>query len=139
MRESSRDVPDVQRVLAKLGYKKAPRPAVAAGVRPTSASVEEAGPVFGTVRNGGLGHHAHRTWTRLETVGQRGATVEELCETVGYQARTVTKHLEGLYRYGLAEQREGGSWYATGKSQWAAAQEHGIPGPRAEGRERVAR
>ncbi|MCX5205575.1 hypothetical protein OG897_29460 [Streptomyces sp. NBC_00237] len=132
-------MPDFHRILTKLGYRKAPRPASAAAVRQNPEPVEEVAPVFGTVRNGGLGHHAQRTWTRLRADGQQGATVEELCETVGYQARTIVKHLEGLSRYGLVEQRDGDAWHATAKSPWAAAQEHGIPGPRTEGRDRVSR
>ncbi|KUJ68061.1 hypothetical protein ACZ90_22740 [Streptomyces albus subsp. albus] len=87
------------------------------------------GPLFSTTsRNGGLGQSAARTWHQLESHGAAGATVEELCASVGYQPPTILKHLKGLARFGMAEERDG-RWRPTGKSQWAAAAEHGLAEP----------
>ncbi|MGR8012307.1 hypothetical protein [Streptomyces hypolithicus] len=134
--------PNLDRVLSNLGFKKVPpQPSISSAARDLGSfteSFEPAGPIFyNKARDGGLGHHAQRTWARLKEVGTRGATVEDLCEAVGYQARTITKHLEGLSHYGLAEQREDGRWASTGKSQWAAAKEHDVPDRWAKDRERV--
>jgi predicted transcriptional regulator len=99
-------------------------------------SFEPAGPVFyNKARDGGLGHHAQRTWARLNQVG--AATVEELSETVGYTPATILKHLQGLERYSMAKLRSGGAWAATGKSQWSAAKEHSLPDRWAGNRARV--
>lgn len=134
------DAPDLDYVLRNLGYKRLPTQPTQPTVRSVLqklASFEPAGPVFyNKARDGGLGHHAQRTWDRLKELRPRGATVEDLCETVGYTERTINKHLEGLSRYGLAEQ-QGDRWVATGKSQWAAAKEYSLPDRRAQERERV--
>ncbi|MFI9204266.1 hypothetical protein [Streptomyces sp. NPDC053048] len=58
-----------------------------------------------------LGRHEARTWDGLRARGQGGASVDELCAAVGYQARTIVKHVTGLAGHGLAEQR-GDRWYA---------------------------
>ncbi|MEV4439398.1 hypothetical protein AB0K09_10305 [Streptomyces sp. NPDC049577] len=64
----------------------------------------------------GLGRHEARTWDGLLAVGAAGASVEELCASVGYQARTILKHVNGLAGHGLAELR-GDRWYATAETQ----------------------
>ncbi|WP_209243739.1 hypothetical protein [Streptomyces oryzae] len=61
-------------------------------------------------RDGGLGQSAGRTWERVRTAGASGATVEELSVGVGYQERTVLKHLQGLAEHGLVEQSDTGHW-----------------------------
>lgn len=95
--------------------------------RAPSESKEEDGPLFyNRVSDGGLGHHAARTWHHVKLAGAEGTTVDELCQTVGYQPPTILKHLNGLARYGMAEQR-GDRWHSTGKSQWQAASERGLP------------
>ena len=95
-------------------------------IRNMLAFWEADGPVFyNSATNGGLGHHAARTWRQLRVYGAEGATVGDLCASVGYQARTILKHLSGLARYGLAVQ-EGERWHSTGKSQEAAADEHNL-------------
>ncbi|MFV8127270.1 hypothetical protein [Streptomyces syringium] len=58
-----------------------------------------------------LGRHEARTWEGLRASGVEGASVDELCAAVGYQARTVLKHVNGLAAYGMAERR-GDRWYA---------------------------
>lgn len=131
------DAPDLDYVLRNMGYKRVPTQPTVRSALHEPASFETAGPVFyNKARDGGLGQHAQRTWDRLKDLRPRGATVEDLCETVGYTERAINKHLEGLSRYGLAEQREE-QWFATSKSQWAAAKEHGLPDRRAQERERV--
>ncbi len=60
----------------------------------------------------GLGRHEARTWDGLRARGSGGASVDELCAAVGYQARTILKHVNGLADHGLAELR-GDRWYAT--------------------------
>ncbi|MEU5423612.1 hypothetical protein ACH4UT_15250 [Streptomyces sp. NPDC020799] len=77
-----------------------PRPrAMAAPPRPAAVVVPE------------LGRHMARTWEGLRTYGAAGASLEELAEAVGYQARTVLKHVTGFADQGLAEAR-GDRWYA---------------------------
>lgn len=110
----------------------APAPAHTASSEPQgpgepAAREEPAGPVFyNSARNGGLGLHAARTWRQLDAAGSAGVSVDELCAAAGYQAPTITKHLKGLARYGLAEQH-GDRWQPTGRSQWEAAAQHGLP------------
>ncbi|MEV6674041.1 hypothetical protein [Streptomyces sp. NPDC051162] len=58
-----------------------------------------------------LGRHMARTWEGLRTYGAAGASLEELAEAVGYQARTVLKHVTGFAGQGLAELRDE-RWYA---------------------------
>lgn len=91
------------------------------------AAREEAGPLFSHAsKDGGLGLPAARTWRQLALAGAAGATVEDLSATVGYQPPTIVRHLRGLSRYGMADQ-QGSRWRLTGKSQWDAAAEHGLP------------
>ncbi|WP_412075674.1 hypothetical protein ACLF6K_07195 [Streptomyces xanthophaeus] len=68
-------------------------------------------------------------------MGPLGASVDELCEAVGYTQRTIVKHLEGLAGYGMAAQGAGGKWAATSKSQRDVAREGGLPDARAGDRE----
>ncbi|WP_078871549.1 hypothetical protein [Streptomyces caatingaensis] len=69
-----------------------------------------------------LGRHTARTWDGLCSYGTGGASVEELCAAVGYQPRTILKHVSGLAGQGLAEQR-GDRWYArAGAGVLVAAQ-----------------
>lgn len=91
------------------------------------ASVEEGvGPLFQTaLRDGGLGLPAARTWRHLLESDRSGATVEEISATVGYQPQTIGRHVSGLLKYGMVRESEG-RWYPTGKSQWNAAEEHGL-------------
>ncbi|MEW2577258.1 hypothetical protein [Streptomyces syringium] len=67
-----------------------------------------------------LGRHEARTWEGLRASGVEGATVDELCAAVGYQARTVLKHVNGLAAYGMAERR-GDRWYAKRSAEPATA------------------
>ncbi|MEU7137418.1 hypothetical protein [Streptomyces sp. NPDC046261] len=60
----------------------------------------------------GLGRHEARTFDGLRALGDGGASVDELCAAVGYQARTIVKHVNGLAQHGLVELR-GERWYAT--------------------------
>ncbi|MBZ4318716.1 hypothetical protein [Streptomyces huiliensis] len=70
----------------------------------------------------GLGRHEARTWDGLRSRGADGASVDDLCAAVGYQPRTILKHVAGLAGHGLAEQR-GDRWYArTGEGVLAGAQ-----------------
>ncbi|WP_171167425.1 hypothetical protein [Streptomyces sp. I05A-00742] len=70
----------------------------------------------------GLGRHEARTWDRLRSYGAGGASVDELCAAVGYQPRTILKHVNGLAGQGLAELR-GDRWYArAGDGALAVAQ-----------------
>ncbi|MEU4212597.1 hypothetical protein AB0F13_21810 [Streptomyces sp. NPDC026206] len=64
----------------------------------------------------GLGRHETRTFDGLRALGDGGASVDELCAAVGYQARTILKHVNGLAGHGLAELR-GDRWYATAEGQ----------------------
>jgi hypothetical protein len=91
------------------------------------ASAEEGvGPLFQTAqRDGGLGLPAARTWRHLLESDRSGATVEEISATVGYQPQTIGRHVSGLLKYGMVRESEG-RWYPTGKSQWNAAEEHGL-------------
>lgn len=66
------------------------------------------------VPDGGLGHHAARTWQEVQSAGDGGITVEELCTAVGYQSRTILKHLKVLAQDGLAEPF-GERWRPTGQ------------------------
>ncbi|MGW1199472.1 hypothetical protein ACWD4B_27080 [Streptomyces sp. NPDC002536] len=63
-----------------------------------------------------LGRHEARTWDGLRACGDGGASVDELCASVGYQARTILKHVQGLAGHGLAELR-GDRWYPTAAAQ----------------------
>ncbi|MFH8371477.1 MerR family transcriptional regulator [Streptomyces sp. NPDC018031] len=73
-----------------------------------------------TSGDAGLGRHANRTWHQLQAVGAAGTTVEELSVAVGYQSRTILKHLKTMAGHGMAEQR-GDRWHATGAAPGAAA------------------
>lgn len=64
--------------------------------------------------DGSLGHHAARTWQELQSAGGAGITVDELCTAVGYQSRTILKHLKVLAEDGLAEPY-GERWRPTGQ------------------------
>ncbi|MCA6095916.1 hypothetical protein LE181_27605 [Streptomyces sp. SCA3-4] len=66
----------------------------------------------------GLGRHEARTFDGLRALGDGGASVDELCAAVGYQARTILKHVNGLAGHGLAELR-GDRWYATAVAELA--------------------
>ncbi|MEV5510592.1 hypothetical protein [Streptomyces orinoci] len=61
-----------------------------------------------------LGRHVIRTWDGLRSCGPGGASVADLSAAVGYQPRTILKHINGLVSQGLAEQR-GDRWFATGE------------------------
>ncbi|MEU2511251.1 hypothetical protein [Streptomyces syringium] len=74
----------------------------------------------GTAGTPDLGRHEARTWEGLRASGVEGASVDELCAAVGYQARTVLKHVNGLAAYGMAERR-GDRWYATRTAETATA------------------
>ena len=90
---------------------------------------EGVGPLFQTaVRDGGLGLPAARTWRHLLESDRGGATVEEISATVGYQPQTIGRHVNGLLKYGMVRESEG-RWFPTGKSQWNAAEEHGLVAP----------
>ncbi|RLU82309.1 hypothetical protein CTZ27_30670 [Streptomyces griseocarneus] len=80
-----------------------PRPRAGALAVATEPEVEVAVP--------GLGRHAARTWEGLRGRGAAGASLEELAAAVGYQARTIQKHVAGFADQGLAELRED-RWYA---------------------------
>lgn len=69
--------------------------------------------VFAPAREGGLGRSAAQTWRHLQGRGAEGASLEELCEEVGYQQPTVAKHVAGLAEHALVQQRDG-RWYAVG-------------------------
>lgn len=69
--------------------------------------------VFAPAREGGLGRSAAQTWRHLQDRGPEGASLEELCEVVGYQQPTVAKHVSGLADHSLVQQRDG-RWYAVG-------------------------
>ncbi|MBT2387326.1 hypothetical protein [Streptomyces sp. ISL-11] len=82
-----------------------PRPVVAArGAAPRPLPVAAGA-------DPGLGRHATRTWEGLRAYGEAGASLDELAEAVGYQARTILKHVTGLAGQGLAELRDD-RWYA---------------------------
>lgn len=87
--------------------------------------MEPDGPIFARrSRDGGLGHHAARTWRQLQAAGADGMTIEDLCAAVGYQSPTIRKHVEGLVRYELAKAIGDDAWAATDVSQWDAASKH---------------
>lgn len=69
--------------------------------------------VFAPAREGGLGRSAAQTWRHLQERGSEGASLEELCEEVGYQQPTVAKHMAGLAGHSLVQQSDG-RWYAVG-------------------------
>ncbi|MBQ0862514.1 helix-turn-helix transcriptional regulator [Streptomyces sp. RK75] len=79
---------------------------------PAAVSTPEAvSELFRTpARDGGLGQSAGRTWERVRAAGAAGTAVEELAAEVGYQERTVLKHLLGLAAHGLVEQYGPGRW-----------------------------
>ncbi|MGP3986176.1 hypothetical protein [Streptomyces sp. 3N207] len=104
-------------------------PGSAAESAPTTEAVSE---LFRTpARDGGLGQSAGRTWDRVRAAGASGRTVEELSASVGYQERTVLKHLQGLAEHGLVERYDADRWRAlpTGGTggQGAAADEARVP------------
>ncbi|WP_428815073.1 hypothetical protein SALCHL_005634 [Streptomyces albus subsp. chlorinus] len=75
---------------------------------PTPADL---GALFRTpARDGGLGQSAARTWNQVRRAGAAGTTVEELAAEVGYQARTVLKHLQGLAEHGMVEECAPDRW-----------------------------
>ena len=112
----------VQAQKAEKAEKAVQVPSVEAGAGPE----EGVGPLFQTaVRDGGLGLPAARTWRHLLDSDRGGATVEEISATVGYQPQTIGRHVNGLLKYGMVRESEG-RWYPTGKSQWNAAEEHGL-------------
>ncbi|WP_431981218.1 helix-turn-helix domain-containing protein [Streptomyces qinglanensis] len=78
-------------------------------------------------RDGGLGQSAGRTWDRVRAAGASGTTVEELSASVGYQERTVLKHLLGLAEHGLAEQHGPGRWRPVPEGAEAGDGRHGAP------------
>ncbi|SER96914.1 helix-turn-helix transcriptional regulator [Streptomyces qinglanensis] len=78
-------------------------------------------------RDGGLGQSAGRTWDRVRAAGASGTTVEELSASVGYQERTVLKHLLGLAEHGLAEQHGPGRWRPVSEGTEAGDGQHGAP------------
>ncbi|MEU7109933.1 hypothetical protein ABZ951_33565, partial [Streptomyces sp. NPDC046215] len=57
-----------------------------------------------------LGRHAARTWEGLRAAGGAGASLGELRAAVGYQERTIAKHVQEIAGHGLAELR-GERWY----------------------------
>ncbi|MFJ6700371.1 hypothetical protein ACIQM4_30595 [Streptomyces sp. NPDC091272] len=75
----------------------------------------------------GLSRHAQRTLTCLHDSGSAGATTEDLSEAVGFTARTVAKHLDGLSRCGLVEQDPGGRWSATDPAPVGRSAEASLP------------
>ncbi|MCM2417328.1 hypothetical protein [Streptomyces sp. RKAG293] len=82
--------------------------------QPAKAAKPDAPRASEPVADGGLGHHAARTWEEVRSAGDGGITVEELCTAVGYQSRTVLKHLKVLAQDGLAEPF-GERWRPTGQ------------------------
>ena len=62
-----------------------------------------------TVRDGGLGQNAGRTWRHLLAAGDRGSTLDDLSTAVGYQPDTVRRHLKGLADRGMVRE-EGELW-----------------------------
>ncbi|MGW8376621.1 hypothetical protein [Streptomyces sp. ODS28] len=98
----------------------APAGAAAGTAAGAASGGEQYAPVFTSpAKEGGLGRTAARTWEALGESGEGGSTAEELSGSAGYTPATVRKHLSGLARYGLAEQR-GDRWYPTDRSQWDA-------------------
>ncbi|MDI6409038.1 hypothetical protein QLX52_09325 [Streptomyces albus] len=61
-------------------------------------------------RDGGLGQSAARTWEQVRRSGAAGTTVEELAAGVGYQSRTILRHLQGLAEHGIVEQHAPDRW-----------------------------
>ncbi|MCC3775932.1 hypothetical protein [Streptomyces sp. UNOB3_S3] len=74
-----------------------------------------------------LGRHEARTWDGLLARGAEGASVDELCVAVGYQARTILKHVTGLAGHGLAELRDE-RWYATAEALRGAGRQPAAAG-----------
>ncbi|MGK5733136.1 hypothetical protein [Streptomyces sp. URMC 124] len=83
-------------------------PAARRSAAPARAAAERSAPPAAAPE---LSRHTARTWESLRTYGAAGASLEELCVAVGYQPRTVTKHVQGLADQGLAELRDD-RWYA---------------------------
>ncbi|MEU8890912.1 helix-turn-helix domain-containing protein [Streptomyces sp. NPDC048442] len=83
----------------------------------------------------GLSRHAQRTLACLQGSGAQGATTEALSEAVGFTARTVAKHLDGLSRCGLVAQREDGRWSAAAPGPGPAPDpdQDSVPGPAPRG------
>jgi DNA-binding transcriptional ArsR family regulator len=65
-----------------------------------------------TVRDGGLGQNAGRTWRQLLAAGDRGSTLGDLSAAVGYQPDTVRRHLKGLADRGMVRE-DGQVWCRT--------------------------
>ncbi|MER5778815.1 hypothetical protein ABT144_31940 [Streptomyces sp. NPDC002039] len=93
-------------------------PVSSSGADPVAAAADPSGPephhdLFHTsVRNGGLGLPAARTWDGLRATAPAGATLEELSAAVGFTPPTIAKHLKALAAFRLAEQR-GPRWHPT--------------------------
>lgn len=86
-------------------------PAPAASVPAPTRPPESLGALFRTpAREGGLGQSAARTWEEVRHAGSAGVTVEELAARVGYQSRTIAKHLLGLAEHGVVEQHAPDRW-----------------------------
>ncbi|MBB6435793.1 hypothetical protein [Streptomyces candidus] len=79
-----------------------------------AGGVASADTVPGTAALEGLSRNAQRTLSCLYGSGAHGATPEDLGEAVGYTARTVAKHLDGLARNGLVVRQADGRWCAVG-------------------------
>ncbi|MER7760318.1 hypothetical protein [Streptomyces sp. NPDC097619] len=98
----------------------------AAAGGPSATALEAAcAAAFAPAREGGLGQQAERTWSALEAAvpgsgsgndpatDATGVSVDDLCATVGFTARTVAKHLSGLADHGLALRLADGTWTAA--------------------------
>ncbi|WP_353946084.1 helix-turn-helix domain-containing protein [Streptomyces sp. HUAS MG91] len=121
--------PDLDRVLRNLGYGRLRVPAPAAPAVPTGP-VTPAAPAAPTVAAAPvaparsaerrpapgpaaeLNKNARLTLESLERAAD-ALTLEQVCETVGWTPRTVTRHLRTLADVGLAEQSGDGQWSAT--------------------------
>ncbi|WP_433544139.1 hypothetical protein ACQPZG_02780 (plasmid) [Streptomyces sp. CA-294286] len=92
----------------------APQPGAApAGAVASAGAVAPADAVSATAALEGLSRNAQRTLACLYDTGAHGATPEALGEAVGYTARTVAKHLDGLARNGLVVRQADGRWSAV--------------------------
>ncbi|RCG18599.1 hypothetical protein DTL70_25925 [Streptomyces diacarni] len=86
-------------------------PSAPAAVPAPGHAPESLGVLFRTpARDGGLGQSAARTWQEVKEAGADGVTVEELSARVGYQSRTIAKHLLGLAEHGVVEQHAPDRW-----------------------------
>ncbi|UNT00087.1 hypothetical protein MMF93_29250 [Streptomyces tubbatahanensis] len=86
-------------------------PSESATVPAPAHAPESLGVLFRTpARDGGLGQSAARTWQEVKEAGADGLTVEELSARVGYQSRTIAKHLLGLAEHGVVEQHAPDRW-----------------------------